>query len=207
MLNEMFTGALARGTNYKTIESVAPEYGYCDSVVAQMLCSSASDRPQDIEAVKKQLRARQQDFFAQQRLSELKQTVVPTTDLDDPLVLYPPKLVDWDWAPDQLTLILSSPVTDRWVYALQTMGGYSSILGKGPDRFIFRGNRAIIPAREYEVQHLIDHFKNWLPAANQRYTNLLREEKVEKAEGERKKLRAEIEANEARARLRQTVKL
>lgn len=207
ILNEMFTGALARGTNYKTIASVAADYSYVDTVVSQMLCSNASDRPQNIEAIKRQLRARQHEFFVQQRLSELQQTVVPASNLDDELFLNPPKLIDWDWVPDQLTLILSEAVTDRWVLALQTMGGYSSILGKGPDRFTFRNNRAIIPAREFEVQPLIDHFRTWLPAANQRYENLLRQEKAEQTKKEHQKLKAEIEANEARARLRKTIKL
>jgi hypothetical protein len=53
------------------------------------------------------------------------------TDLDDPLIVDPPRLIDWDWVPEQLTLILSRSVDGRWIHALRTMGNYSSVWGKG----------------------------------------------------------------------------
>ena len=42
-------------------------------------------------------------------------------------------------------LILSQPVNDKWISVLQHgMGGHSSIMGYGPERFSFRENKAII---------------------------------------------------------------
>jgi serine/threonine protein kinase len=207
ILNELFTGTLALGTNHKTIDSVAPEYSYLDGLVSQMLCSDPLERPANIETVKRQLRAREQEFFAQQRLSESKQKVVLTTDLDDPFVIDPPKLIDWDWEPNQLTLVLTRGVDERWLYALKSMGDHSAILGKGPEEFEFRENRAVIPARESEVEQLINHFKDWMPKANKRYEELARQEIVEQQAKERRRLQAEIDANEARARLRKNIKL
>lgn len=207
ILNELFTGTLALGTNHKIIGSVAPQYSYLDELVAQMLCSDPSDRPANTEAVKRQVRAREQKFFAQQRLSEAKQKVVPTTDLDDPFVIDPPKLIEWDWVPNELTLILSRWVDGRWIHALRNMGDHSAVLGKGPDRFEFRDDRAVIPALENEVEQLINHFKDWLPKANKRYEELARQEIVEQQSKEQRRLQAEIEANEARVRLRKIIKL
>jgi len=55
ILNEMFTAALARGTNYKTIASVAPQYGYLDELVSRMLCNDPADRPQTVAVVKEEI--------------------------------------------------------------------------------------------------------------------------------------------------------
>ena len=98
-------------------------------------------------------------------------------------------------------------VNDRWVYAFQNMGDYSSLWGKEPQKFTFRGDRAVIPARENEVQQIIDHFKDWMPKANKRYEELLLKEMGEQQARERRKLEAEIVANEARARLKKRIKL
>jgi serine/threonine protein kinase len=56
ILNEMFTGAVARGTNFKTITSIAPQYSYLDELVSQMLCNNPTDRPQTVGAVKRHLK-------------------------------------------------------------------------------------------------------------------------------------------------------
>lgn len=205
ILNEMFTGTLAQGTNYKTIASVAPEYSYLNEIVSQMISHDPSDRPQTIGEVKRQIRAREQQFFAEQRLSETKRKVVPKTDLDDPLILDPPELIDYDWTPNVLTLILNKPVTRNWVVAFQQIGIYTPSLS--PDSFVFAENRATIQAGESEVQRIIDYFRDWVTQANKKYEQLLREEILLQEENERRQLQAETEANEARARLRKNIKL
>ena len=73
ILHEMFTGSLARGTKHKKIGSILVEYSYLDELVDQMLSSDPTERPQNIEAVKRQLRARQQEFFSAQRVSDFEQ--------------------------------------------------------------------------------------------------------------------------------------
>lgn len=97
ILNEMFTGRVPYGTGYKTISSVASDYGYLDEIVSAMLHQSAEERPESIEMVKNQLIGRKQEFVTRQRISDLKQTVVPVTDLDDPLIADPPHLVNFDY--------------------------------------------------------------------------------------------------------------
>src|SRR5260221_2598759 len=85
ILNEMFTGKVPHGTGYKTISSVAPDYGYLDEIVSAMLRQSAEERPASIDMVKQQLIGRKQEFVTSQRLIELKPTVVSVTEPDDPL--------------------------------------------------------------------------------------------------------------------------
>ena len=49
ILNEMFTGELRLGTNPKLIATVAPKYGFLDSVVDRMLRQNPDDRPSVVE--------------------------------------------------------------------------------------------------------------------------------------------------------------
>ena len=207
ILNEMFTREVPYGTDYKTIGSVDSEYDYLDGLVSEMLRQSPSDRPASIEAIKAQLIGRQNEFITLQRISTLKQTVISETDLDDPLISDPPRLIDFDYDQGTLILILNRPINDRWVWALQNMGHYSSIMGKGPEAFSFRGDRATIHAREREIQDIINYFKGWLPMANTKYEAKLRQEITDEANNKRKRMQEEIEEQERRQRLRKNVKI
>ncbi len=210
MLNEMFTGQVPQGTEYKTIGSVAPSFSYLDGLVAAMLRQAAGERPASIEMIKRELIGRKQEFITRQRLSELKQTVVPVTDLDDPLIADPPRLVDIDVAQGTLTLILQRAVSPKWRQAWVQMARTSSLsylMNKGPDRFSFSENRASIPAREDEVQQIVDYFKSWLPMANRVYGDLIRREKQEAEDQQRKQLQQEIEEQERRLRILTNIKI
>jgi len=207
ILNELFTGTIPLGTGYKTVESIAPELPYIDEVVASMIRQSPQDRPQSIDAIKRELAARGTDYISQQRLSRLKATVIPAGQLDDPLVSDPLRIVDFDWENGTLSLVLSQPVNEKWVSALRNMGSYTALHGKGPEMFTFRGDRAVIQSREQDVQDIINHFRGWLPATTRKYEEVLREEHRRQEERENAELQAKIKAEEAKARLRRTVKL
>src|SRR5205823_6061974 len=84
ILNEMFTGLVPHGTRYKTISSVVSDHRYLDDMVAEMLDQSVEERTNSIAEVKRQLIGRGVEFANLQRLSELNQTVVPVTEIDDP---------------------------------------------------------------------------------------------------------------------------
>ena len=207
ILNEMFTGQVPQGTGYKTIGSVSSEYEYLDDLIANMLRQSPEERSTTIEDIKKQLIARKNEFVTRQKISALKQTVIPVTDIDDLLIADPPKLVDFDWDRGVLTLFLNQPVNKKWTWALYNMGNYASIMGKGPERFAFSGKEAKINARENEVQKVIDYFKDWLPKANRVYEQKIRREKQEAEEKSRQELQREIEEREARQRVIKKVKI
>lgn len=207
ILNEMFTGQAPHGTGYKTIGRVSSEYEYLDDLIANMLRQSPEERSATIEDIKKQLIARKNEFVTRQKISTLKQTVIPVTDIDDLLIADPPKLVDFDWDRGVLTLFLNQPINRKWIWALHNMGNYASIMGKEPGSFTFSGKEAKINARENEVQKVIDHFKNWLPKANRVYEQKIRREKQEAEEKSRQELQREIEGQEARQRVLKKVKI
>lgn len=208
ILNEMFTGKVPHGTGYKTINSVVPDYGYLDEIVSAMLHQSAEERPASIEEVKQQLIGRKQEFVTRQRISELKQTVVPVTDLDDPLIIDPPYLINFDYKQEVLSLFFQRPVNAKWINELRKMrSSHTSVMGKGPERFSFSGDKAIIPAQESDVQQIIVFFKEWLPIANRRYEETVRREKQEAEEQQRKQLQKEIEEQERRQRVLESVRI
>jgi len=207
ILNELYTGTIPIGTNYRTIQSIVPELAYLDDLVAEMIRQQPSDRPQPIDAIKRMLIGRKNDFIERQRLSELDREVVPTTDLDDELLRDPPRLISFEWKKGTLTLILSRPINARFVWALRNMNSASALWGKGPEAFGFSDNTAIISAQENQVQLIIDHFKDWLPRAIEKYKWSLEQEKAKNEAKERERMRQEVEELERQQRLRRSIKI
>lgn len=207
LLNEMFTGEIPSGTGYKTIAKAAPEYEYLDAIVEEMIRQSPQDRPSSIEKIKIELIGHREEFIIRQRVSELKGTVVPITDLDDLLVNDPIRLIDADWNKGILTLIFQHPVNQGWINALNNMGGYESLLGKEPAAFSFSGNRAVIGAQEQDVQRIIDLFSRWIPKANAIYKRDMLRAKEQEEEKKRKEHERHVEEEEARQRVRASIKI
>ena len=207
ILNEMFTHEVPQGTGYKTIASFSPEYSYLDDIVDKMIRQIPDERFSSIKEVKNLLSSRGADYVTEQKLSALKSIVIPTSEIDDPLVVLPMQIVAFDWDNGLLTLELSQSVNSRWKNALLNMGSYSSLMGKGPERFSLEGKFARIPAEEGQVQSIITNFKSWIPQITAKYKQDLENERYRKEEQERQKIKMEIEAEEAKARLRKNVKL
>lgn len=202
VLNEMFTGHIPQGTDYASIGSIKNDYQYLDALVAKMIQQAPEKRPQSVEEIKKELIGRKNEFISLQRLSELKKrTVVSVTDLDDPLVSDPPKIVNADWNAGRLTITLSRPVDERWHRAFLNMGNYSYTPGIEPELFEVHQKKLMIDVEGYEAQAALDHFKAWLPKANQVYEDTLRRA-MKTAES---KARRELEEKIARGEERQKV--
>jgi serine/threonine protein kinase len=169
ILNEMFTGEVPQGTRYRLISNSASKYSYLDDMINLMIRQSQGERPDSIDEIKQQLIGRKNEFINRQRLDSLKQTVISINEVDDPLILDPIHLVNFDWENGLLTLVLSRSVNQTWIWALHHMGGFTSMMGKGPEAFTVSINKAQINAKEYEVQQIIDYFKSWLPRVNEVY--------------------------------------
>lgn len=207
MFNELFTGVVPHGTAYRTIAESFSDYAWLDPLVEAMIRQRPEQRPDSIDAIKRALLAYKQDYVTRQRLDALQGTVVSTVTVTDPLAVAPPRLVDFEWANGQLTLILDRPVNPQWVRALQNIGSYSSVSGKRPDQFSFSENRARIAAEEHEVQPVINHFKNWLPSATTKYCEMLERDRRDAEKRERAQLRAEQEEIECQRRLRASIRI
>ena len=72
ILNELFTGEVPQGTGIKRIQDVCATYGYLDDIVESMIQQKPQNRPNSIEAVKKELIGRKNTFIALQKYDEAK---------------------------------------------------------------------------------------------------------------------------------------
>jgi len=207
MLNEMFTGTVPHGTEYRSIGRIAPELAYLDSIVERMLRQTPEERPISVAAVKGLLQKYEYEAVSIQRLSKLDGTVIGSHEIDEPLALVPPRLIDATWDRGQLTLILDRPVNNEWVNALYNMGSYSSVLYKEPGRFVFSGDRAVVEAREHDVQSIIDHFKLWLPQASATLKVQLERAQRQLQADARAQLQREREMEEARLRVTRNIRI
>jgi serine/threonine protein kinase len=207
ILNELFTNVLAHGTGYKTIKSVAEEYSYLDPIVERMLHQNPASRYLDIDELKKELNARGAEQVSMQKLSRLKTTVIPKNEIDDPIASDPMRIVDYDWDNGILKLELNHQPNPGWVSALKNIGNYTSVIGKGPDMFQFEDRSARIAAGPYEVQDIIDYFKQWLPMAHTLYVQRIKQKLGQEERKQREELQRRIKQEEEKAAVMRSIKL
>ncbi|WP_447599976.1 serine/threonine-protein kinase [Nitrospira sp. Nam80] len=201
ILNEMFTKEIPQGTQYRPIGAVDRDFAYLDDLVAQMIRQNPADRPSTIRQIKEQLIARHNDFVTQQRVSQLENTVIPETEIDDPHIADPIRLTEVDYQDNQLILTLSQPVNANWRHAFRNFGNHTAVFGKGPDQFEFRGNEARIPTRAHDAEQILAYFKEWLPRVNKKYEEIVSSERANAMELKRQELRRQLEREEERQRV------
>jgi serine/threonine protein kinase len=207
ILNEMFTHEIPQGTGYKTISSIISSYSYLDDVVEKMIRQSPNERFDSINEIKQFLKIKSEESISEQKLSELRSAVISKSEIDDPLILTPLKIVDFEWNNGQLTLIFNQQTNPKWCNSLHNMGSHTSVYGRGPENFSFNSNRATINAREDEVQRIIDYFKTWIPLATNRYQQEIENESHRKEEQETMRIKSLIEEEERKKRLRANIRL
>lgn len=193
ILCELFTGVVPEGTKHTTIASVIPEFAYLDELVELLRPQRSEDRLQSVDAVKKWLFARKNEFVILQRVSELSGRVVPTAAPDDEFAEDPVRLVGVEVVPGrELTLTLNRPVNIKWLHTLQN-AGLTYANGHPPSAFRFEGNKVSAPLPyESHIQHVIDLFKGWLEQMPRLYR--------QRVEGETRKATDQQKAELERAR-------
>lgn len=207
MLNEMFTREVPQGAGYRSIGSVAPDLVYLDQIVERMIQTSPDKRYQTIDEIKGDLIGHKNAFVALQRLDEAKRQVVAS---DAPPVFDPLKIVSLDYSGETLAMQLNRNVPSGWAQEYQQpRGGYSSILGYGPDRFQIQGRTLSINVRENEslIQELVNHAKSYVGAANRGYVLQQQELTVRQERAGREAHEKRVKEAQLRANILKNVKL
>jgi serine/threonine protein kinase len=208
ILNEMFTGQVLRGVDSPSIEQSAPEYAYLDALVQHMAQHLPENRPDSIDTIKQQLIGRGLEFVERQKLSKLQRTVVPHSEIDDPLVLSPPKLTaDVDYQGETLYLGLSHRVHPEWIEAFHGFHLRSAPYNMTRGKYSFEGDQVSIRVPEAEAQEAVDILKDYLERANEEYQKRVLRRKRQEQEEQRKQLEDEIREEEARYRVIKNLKI
>jgi serine/threonine protein kinase len=208
ILYEMFTGMLLQGTGHRPIASVAAQYAYVDNVVEGMVRQLPEDRFASIDIVKQRLIAYKNDFVSRQRLSELTSTVIPQSEIDDPLVIEPVTLLGIDdYKEGKLILRLSQSVTQEWVQVFYEAHHRQTLRGGNPSDFSFSGNSVIKIADEDSAQRIVDYFKGYLSTANEAYKNHVLRKQHQREEEERQRLQAQVEEEERSQRILKNIRI
>jgi len=208
ILNEMFTGKPPHGAKFRRIEEVSPDHAYLDSLIDLMLHQNPDQRPQDIDAIKKELIAHKNAFVSEQRLSELKDTVVPKYESDDPLVNNPVSLVGVDYKNGTLIFKLSQTVNRDWINVFQKRKhGHGYPVNHMPSTFAITGDEVRRHVAEPYVQTAANHFKDYLKLANEGYKKFIEKNQRRMEREERKQLEAEIAEEEKRRRILGNLKI
>lgn len=206
ILNELITGEVPSGTNFRKISDVVDDLTYLDAIIDKMLEQNPKSRFDSIENIKRELIARGEEHITLQKISALENTVIPASEVDDPIAKDPMRITNVDWSDNVLTIELNHPVNKTWNWALLNMGNYGSLMGKGPENFQFRGNKGFISTRANDVQQIIDFFKQWLPRANQVYENRLRQDLENTERRKNEEIQREIQKEKERADVLQNLK-
>jgi serine/threonine protein kinase len=209
MLHELFTEDVPQGTGYRTVGSVAPDHAWVDDVVTAMIRHAPGSRPAGIAEVRELLRMRSDLFSTRQKLSTVTETVVKDTEVDDPLVADPPRVIGGGFENGTLTMKLSRTVTPAWITAFQNPGGYRAYPGAEPHDFRFSHDEIRLNLSRDMVslaQEIIDTVKEWLPRATNKYAITLRNEQRQRETERVERERAQRKALEEQERIRQGLK-
>jgi hypothetical protein len=156
-----------------------------------MISQDPNARPPSIADIKALIQRYEAEAVSLQRLSKIRDTVIPVSEIDEPLAHEAPRVVGADWNNGRLTLKLDRPVNRDWVEALHNIGNFTSVMGIPPSAFSFQGDEATVGTRSSDAQRVIDFFKEWLPTATQNLKRIY-EERVRREEVQRiETLRAE----------------
>lgn len=163
LLNELFTGVVPHGTEYRLIDSISAEHSYLDTIVALMIRQDPEGRPVSILDVKREIQRYRGEAVSLQNLRKIDQVIIPAGEAADPLAHNPPRIVNVDWNNGRLEIRLDQPISRDWVQALYNMGNYSSVAGHGPETFRFEHDLAVAAVDDRSAQRVLDQFKGWLP--------------------------------------------
>jgi serine/threonine protein kinase len=207
ILNEMFTGDVPFGTDFRKIRDVAPDFGYLDDLVDSMIRQRPEERPQSIASVKEALIARKHAFVEVQRLDALKTKVIPVSEVNDPLIADPIRAVEkLDFEGGVLTLRLNQSVNQKWENCFRNRAtSYSSTASAA--RIAFRGDRVMLQTDPHFMQQMINYFKQYAEVANEEYATVVRAEHAFELQQQRSRLASELAAREAKAKLLQNITL
>jgi len=207
ILNEMFTGEIPQGTGFRKIRESATDYAYLDELVDMMMQQRPEQRIPSVARVKQELIGRGISFANLQRLDLLKKQVVPESEISDPIIADPIRVVekvDWSVSESTLTLRLNQPINPKWEQCFRYRAtSFSANFSQANIRF--NGDRVFIHVNEHFLPQGIQYLYQYIPPANEEYATQVTQEHRKEIEQKRGELQRRVREQEARIRILQNV--
>jgi serine/threonine protein kinase len=207
ILNEMFTGEIPQGAGFRKIKETAPDLAYLDELVDMMVQQRPEQRIQFVARVKQELIGRGNIFVNLQRLDTLKKQVVPESEVSDPIIADPIRVVEKvDWRDSTLALRLNQPINAKWEQCFRFRAtSYSANFSDA--NISFTGDRVAIRVDEHFLAHGLQYRQQYIPAANEEYATRVKQEHRQQIEQRRAELERRVREQEARTRILQKVQI
>jgi serine/threonine protein kinase len=207
ILNEMFTGEIPQGTGFRKIRESATDYAYLDELVDMMMQQRPEQRIPSVARVKQELIGRGISFANLQRLDSLKKQVVPESEISDPIIADPIRVVekvDWSVSESTLTLRLNQPINPKWEQCFRYRAtSFSTTFSHR--NISFNGDRVFIHVNEHFLPQGIQYLYQYIPPANEEYATQVTQEHRKEIEQRRGELQRRVREQEARIRILQNV--
>ncbi len=208
LLNEMFTQKIPAGVNYKKIEDVDDDLGFLDDIVDMMICQNPDDRLFPENRIKVELRVRRERKESKQKIDSLENIRIHQSS-DRPI--QSPKLIDYDFEDNELTLVLSEKMSMLWGDILVN-GSYSyTHLAKYP-KHVFKANGDMVKVNihpsdnEETVKKVVEHFIQWLPTVTEEYNTIMKKQKEKQQREAEEKRKRDIEIEQRETKVKETLK-
>ena len=209
ILNEMFTGEIPQGAGFRTIKDAAPDFAYLDELVDLMMQQQPERRIQSAAKAKQELIGRGNNFVNLQRLDTLKKKVVPESEIGDPILADPIRVVetlDWNVSESTLTLRLNQSINAKWEQCFRLKAtSYSATFSQRNIRF--SRDRVFIQVDEHFLQQGITYLQQYIPTANEQYATQVTKEHSEEFARRDGELKRQMREQEARVRILKKVQI
>ena len=204
ILNEMFTGKIPSGDNYKKISEVNADFAFLDKVVQKMLSQNPNGRYQSIDELNIDFEARKKAFENNKKIAVLSQPLVEG-EARDFLTDNPIKILDCFINNGQLIAKLSNTPNDWWEKCYDSALSYYTSSPFCYKNFVFMGNEARYDLEGYLqygnskqlVESLIKDFKQAVENANRIYAEIAESSYQERRRQEIARRQAEIQRLES----------
>ena len=200
ILNELFTGRVPLGTNYKKIQDVDSNYSFLDDIVELMIKQDMKERPKNIEEVQFEINSRIQLNNINKELKKLKEIEIKENNEKDPIIIYPPKIIDvkYDEQEFRLRFKLSQSINQLWINCIKSQS-WSYLSSYNVDKFNFEHDlvSVYLPLRDVEyAKTLTNYLKQWISNANLEYPKKVKENYELNKKMREKEIKEEIEKKE-----------
>lgn len=221
ILNEMFTSKVPLGEGWIKIGDVAPRYAYLDAVVTEMIQQNQDKRPDSINIINAQLKAREREYFSQQRVDTLKKKVVPLAELSDEITFGPVEVVGVDLTEDSWVFRLNKSVNDKWIDQFHKIDDRGNgLFHAWPEQMPISKDQINVncsgeaKSLKQSGQMIADLVKKYVLMTNNRYATVLKREReaeeqtlIRKQNAEKLRIEQAIRDEEERQRILKDITL